>query len=580
MKSVQDLLEATRDVIGYAQALGLQRRLAALAPADREGLFRSRLQVVIGGNCSVEFLAPGLAVGLAAEGIDGTIRATDYDSWIASVLDDSADGAGEGDAWVIWLSSMGASDGGTARRGLPIATIAMAAKALLDRGAKLVAILPEALEAEADPYSPFAGWRRDLVAELDASLPADAVRLDPASLQRQRGVDAWTAGRYWTSAKCPCHPDAATALAKQAAMVIARLYRPAVRAVITDLDNTLWGGIVGEDGVDGLELDPHGEGRPYLQMQRFLKDLSESGVPVCVVSKNEPEDAAAPFDRRAEMILSRQDMVHFRAGWGHKHEAIRDIAEALNLGLESVCFLDDSPHERAEARAFLPDLMVPEVAEDPESRVGDLIASGLFMTPVVQAGDRARVAFYRSESERQSLAATTTDYGAYLESLGMVLSPRRVGPDNLARVTSLVHKTNQFNLVGRRHGSRDIARMAEDERNYAFCFATSDRFGDAGIIAVLIGLAGGEAMEIDTWLMSCRVLKRGVEFAIFEHFVTWIGERGMGSVDARFVPSKRNGMVAEFYDELGFTRLPEEGPDRRYRLESVSVPRHYLEIAA
>ena len=475
---------------------------------------------------------------------------------------------------------MGATSGGTARHGLPVATMAAAARAILDRGAKLVVILPEALEAEADPYSPFAGWRRDLMAELDAGLPADAVRLDPSPLQRQRGMGAWTAGRYWTSAKCPCHPDAATALAVQAARVIARLYRPAVRAVITDLDNTLWGGIVGEDGVDGLELDPHGEGRSYLQMQRFLKDLSESGVPISVVSKNEPEDAAAPFDRRPEMILSRRDMVHFRAGWDHKHEAIREIAEALNLGLEAICFLDDSPHERAEARAFLPDLMVPEMAEDPETRVGDLTASGLFMTPVLQEGDRARVDFYRSEARRQSLAANTIDYGAYLESLDMVLSPRRVGPDNLARVTSLVHKTNQFNLAGRRHGSRDIARMTEDERNYAYCFATADRFGDAGIIAVLIGLARGEAMEIDTWLMSCRVLKRGVEFAIFEHFAGWIGEREIRSVDAVFVPSKRNGMVAELYDELGFTRLPDEGPDRRYRLNSVSVPRHYLEIAA
>ncbi len=562
--------------LDYPSAIRLEREIRRLERQGRDGLPAKKLRVVLGGNCNVDFLAPGLRAALFQEDIHAEVELTDYDDWIGAALS----GRSQGDVWVIWLSSLGFSRGGQARPPLAYDQIFAAAEALTGRGSRSVIILPEPLLLESDPFSPFASWRSEISSTLRGS-PAlsGAVFLDPDPVLRQVGSKQWHAERYWVSAKCPCHPNAATRLAQQIGATLARMVKPKVRAIVVDLDNTLWGGILGEDGVHGLELDPHGAGAPFLALQRFLKDLSERGVPLSVASKNDPDEATEAFAQRPEMILKRDDFVYFEAGWEEKAKSIVRIAEGLNLGLESLCFLDDSPHERAEARFHLPDLIVPELPEAPEERLAYLVGSRLFYQPVVGADDVKRVAFYKGEAARKHAAAVIGDQDSYLRSLDMKLRPMRIGLDNLTRVESLVQKTNQFNLTNRRHGASALKAFVDDPEAYAYCYAVHDRFGEAGIVGVLLATVSRDSVaEIDTWLMSCRVINRGVEFAMYEHLAGWARARGVEAIKATYVASKRNGQVADLYDRLQLQRREDDQDGVRYRGSAFVVPKHFLEI--
>ncbi len=568
-----DLISQAKEALGYTAALSVQKSLASLDDAARKKRFKTNLGLAIGGNCNMDFLIPGLYAGLAAEGISVLVHSTEYDNWIGEALA----GGVEADAWLIWISANGASNGGLGRGDIPIDGIAGACQRIVESGAQAIVILPEALAAEADPFSPFASWRRDLRDTLSASLSESVIQLDPTSVQLDIGFKNWVAGRYWTTSKCPAHPDAATVLAQKAAVVIARALLPAVRAVAVDLDNTLWGGVVGEDGVGGIALDPHSDGNPYLRLQRFLKDLSDSGVPVSVISKNNEDDARQPFRECPEMILKEDDIVHFIANWDNKHQGLARISEALNLGIDSLCFLDDSPHEREEARLMLPGLVVPELPEDPDERVDFLTDSDLFLIPHVSKGDRTRVVYYKADAKRRELAGRAADFEDYLLGLEMVLTPERICEANLDRVAQLVHKTNQFNLTTRRHGRKWIANVAENPDHYAFCYSQRDKFGDAGLIAVVLALAGEDAggIKIDTWLMSCRVLGRGIEHAIAEHFAGWHKEHGGGEVKASYIPTAKNAHVAQFFDRLGFDVVDErDDGTKAYCTKGLDVPDH------
>ena len=535
----------------------------------------ARLTIAVGGNCNPAFLLPGLRLALAHEGVTVRIVETPYDNWMATALAPEE----KIDIWLVWLSALGYSAGGTEWRATDIEGVLAGVTAALGRGERVVTILPEALEG-AEPYSVAEAWQRALRAELDGALPAAVIRVDPDRVHRQRGDAAWFAARYWTLAKSPCHPDAATLLGHAVANAVSRMLKPKVKAVAVDLDDMLWGGIVGEAGVAGVALDPFGEGRPYLQLQRFLKDLSAAGIPISVVSKNNPDDARAPFLERREMILSLADCVYFHAGWEAKTIALRRIAADLNIGIEALCFLDDSLHEREEARSLVPGLIVPELPADPEARMGFLAASGLFSQPVVGATDRARVDYYKDQARRDSLLAESGDVEAYLRGLDMRLTAWPIGPDNIQRVASLIHKTNQFNLTNRRHSDAELSRILAVPGVYAYCYGLADRFGDAGIIAVVIGRPAEDGLEIDTFLMSCRVINRGVDSAVLDHLLRWSRGRGVNTLIGLYAPTAKNALVAELYPRLGFVAVAVAGAggDLRFMGRGLAAPSHAITI--
>lgn len=569
-KIVQILFEKIRTGQGlnYREALKADRVIAKVCGTDASDNMPRSIKIALGGNSATDFLECGLRVGLAALGIHATLHVTRYDNWVTEALEGI-----DVDFWVVWETAIGATRGHTERKEKDLAAIGIACRKILEKGQRMVMILPEALALEDDPFSPFRGWRIQFSRQLEEHVPEGVTCLPVDHLQRQVGAEQWFAWRYWTVAKAPCHPDAATLVAVEAAKTMAQLLVPRIKAVIADLDNTLWGGVIGDDGLDGIKLDPFGEGRAYLMMQQYLKDIQSTGIPLSVVSKNEPENARSPFQSNPWMPLSLDDFIYFDASWEPKHRAIRNITEQLNIGLDAVCFLDDSPHERAEAKKFLPELVVPELTEDPEQRVVALARSGLFFAPVMHQDDVQRVQRYREGVMRQQAQESALSLAAYHESLAMVLSPAEIQTSNMTRATALVQKTNQFNLTNRRHTRADIQEITQADTVYGYCFSLSDRFGDSGIISVVIGVAKERRLDVDTWVLSCRAFGRGVEFAILQHLMAWCQHRGIVTLNAPFSPSSKNKLVKEFLMKAGFSG---EDVSAQGALDMISFTRHGL----
>ncbi|MEP0942314.1 MAG: HAD-IIIC family phosphatase [Rhizobiaceae bacterium] len=362
-----------------------------------------------------------------------------------------------------------------------------------------------------------------------------------------------------------------------AAEVIAQLLRPRIKAIITDLDNTVWGGVVGDDGPENLALDPDGDGRSFVELQRMLVDLSDQGIPISVSSKNTDLQARRPFEERPEMVLGLNDIVYFEASWNAKHLAIQKIAQQLNLGLDAICFLDDSPHERAEARAFLPDLVVPELPEDPEQRVDFLRRSGLFMTPRVLEDDLKRVRSYRENARRQVSAEQSISIEDYLRDLEIKLIAEPLSQANLPRAASLIQKTNQFNLTLARTQKTELANLINDPTIYSHLYSVIDRFGDSGQVALLVAKPTDSGLKILEWVMSCRVFSRHIEHATLTHLGDWAKLNGHTSIIAPYEATDRNGLVADFLDAVGFSSDVDHG-NAEFRGD-VDLPiEHFAEI--
>lgn len=557
----------------YSEALKAARELSRRRRERKDGP-GDRFRVMVGGNCNADFLKPALEIAFARDRMAAEIVECDYDAWIGRALS-PVTGA---DAWVIWISAMGLSGGGLVRSSMDMVGITAAFRAILGRGERAVAIMPETLDVATDGFSPFAKWNRAVRRDFAAAVPDGLLCIDPDVLLLDAPYETRHNPSYWSLAKLPCHPNAATAFGLEAGLVLSRGRRQKVKAVIVDLDNTLWGGVVGELGARAVRLDPDGDGRPYLQLQRLLKDISDEGVPLAVVSKNNPGDAVQPFRTRDEMILKESDFVDFIATWDNKYKAIETIVSNLNVGMDTVCFLDDSPHEREEAKVFLPDLIVPDLPEDPDMRPQMLVQSRLFLRPVVDTEDAMRVEYYKDETKRRKLSDEISDWETYLKSLEMRLVARPVSDANLQRATSLIQKTNQFNLTTRRRDMAEIKKMSEDPAWFAYCYALEDRFGSAGIIGVVLAEAEGGGLDLDNWVVSCRVLGRRVEFGMAAHLLQWMEEHGLHTLNGTFIPTERNAPTAGFLSELGLEKMSETKDASKYQAKNLAPPAHFADL--
>lgn len=551
---------------GVAKAYAKLKSKQLLAPGKK-------LSVVLGGNCNTDFCVPSLRYFFLEEGFDANVTSLPFGTWIGSALE----GNPEADAWVIWLSTAGFTAGETNFVAVDAGPIAQAINALVARGKIVVVILPEPGVAENDPLCVHRQWRLNAIYELFRVLPKAAILLSVEPIQFRIGRSRWQSPKYWTLAKCPCQLDATVAVAREASLAIARTLSPRVKAIAVDLDNTLWGGVVGDDGPENLKIDPHAEGRPFLEMQRFLKDLKDRGIPLCVVSKNDPEQAVRPFVERSEMILKKDDFVLFEASWNSKAFALRKIARTLNIGLDSVCFIDDSQHERAEMRTIMPDLLVPDMPVDPELRVEALIESRLFANTSVSNEDQLRAKSYVDEAQRASDEAIFESRADFLKSLNMKMSIERISPATLVRCASLAHKTNQFNLTYRRSSVNDISVVAADGHQYAYSFRLSDKYGDAGLIAVLTARRRNEnQLHIDEWLMSCRVFNRGVEYAVAQHLSSWCADHGIDEIWAERSAQARNVVVVDALEALGFSKMSKDGNAEVFRAKQLTPVPHFI----
>ncbi|MBB3102554.1 HAD-IIIC family phosphatase [Azomonas macrocytogenes] len=393
----------------------------------------------------------------------------------------------------------------------------------------------------------------------------------------------------WHQGKQLVSPNLAPLYGDQLARVLAASVGLSRKCLVLDLDNTLWGGVIGDDGIDGIKL---GQGSPtgeaFLAFQRYAALLAQRGIILAVCSKNDLAVAQAAFNH-PEMALKRSDIAAFEANWEDKAGNLRRIATTLDIGLDSLVFVDDNPAERDIVRRELPEVAVPELPEDVADYPARVAAAGYFETVSFTADDATRGRNYVLNAERKAAQSQATDMEGYLRGLAMILSATPVGPAELPRATQLINKTNQFNLTTRRYSEAEVQRLASDPRAVALALRLRDKFGDNGLISVVLArpdpnLAPDELL-IDTWLMSCRVLGRQVEEAVLGVLVTSAAEVGCRALVGEYRPTPRNSMVAEHYPRLGFShRQAPEGaePDAsfwHYDLMSSNSAKHFIEVA-
>ena len=528
------------------------------AEKDRlDGLIKTKIAIT--GNCTLKPLADYLRVGMFLYDIDAEVFEFPYDQWANQMLDQNAELYHYNPSFlVLYLSSLGLTCSGSKMQ-FEVINILENCIDNIERNSsiRVVMILPELLEEEYYTSSKIYMWRNHFTFELFQRFESRLIFIDPNQVITDIGRRDWFSSRFWYHAKMPCHPNALISLGRHIAITVAHCISLPVKVVVCDLDNILWGGIVGEDGWQNLKLDVYSTGGPYIRLQALLKGLTEKGILLVAVSKNNEEDVREVFVKRDEMLLQWDDFTMVVANWLPKSGNIANIAKTLNLGLKYFCFIDDSPFERQEVRHALPEVNVPEMPVNPEEYISFLMESGLFHIPVLTDEDIKRTTFYRSEMARGKSREESTDYSSYLKSLGLKIYPFKIGNGNMDRVVQLINKTNQFNLTSRRYDYELVQKFAVDDNVFSYCYMVSDSFGDSGITGVLIAIPSDEsdAYIIDTWLLSCRVMGRTVEKAMFEHLLSWSKSLGINTIIGEYIPTEKNKPVNNLFKELGFNKL-------------------------
>lgn len=328
----------------------------------------------------------------------------------------------------------------------------------------------------------------------------------------------------------------------------------AVKCVILDLDNTLWGGIIGDDGIENIQIGNLGTGKAYSKFQKWLKQLKERGIILAVCSKNSEDVAKEPFLRHADMALRLEDIAVFVANWENKADNIRYIQSVLNIGFDSMVFLDDNPAERKIVKDNLPDVIVPDLPEDPAYYLPYLKDLNLFETTSVSENDKDRTKQYQEEAKRVELSSKVTNINEYLQSLEMEADITAFKKEDYSRIAQLTQRSNQFNLRTIRYSDADIERIANEPSYLTYSVKLKDKFGDYGLISVLIIQLRDNIAFIDTWLMSCRVLKRGVENLVMNKLITIANDKNCDNLVGEYIPTLKNKLVADHYEQLGFTK--------------------------
>ena len=370
-------------------------------------------------------------------------------------------------------------------------------------------------------------------------------------LSAQIGLNKWHSSFYWNMYKYAMSMDAVPYVAKSVSDIIKSLYGKNKKVLSLDLDNTLWGGVIGDDGVEGIAIGQElPEGQAYYDFQLYCKKLKDLGVVLTVNSKNDEENALAGINH-PDGVLNDKDFVSIKANWNPKSENLTETAEELDLGIDSFVFIDDNPAEQEIVRQQLPMVTVPAV-QSVDDFIQPIDSSGFFETTVISEEDKNKTELYRENVKRVELQKRFLNYEEYLSSLNMHATILPFDKMHIQRIAQLTNKSNQFNLTTKRCSEKDIEEMAESKDWVTLYLSLSDKFGDNGVVSVVSGKKREKELSIELWLMSCRVLKRNVEGAMMNELVRICKENGIDTIIGHYYPTKKNGMVKDFYHDMGF----------------------------
>ncbi len=555
----ENQLRRLADVVGAAHER--ERSLAPLTP----------FKLAILGNATIAPLGPALVGSAARHGIDLQYFKADYGQTIQEALaPDSGINRWKPDAVLLALDY----------RGLPLqagVAVGQDAGAMVDGALAFLNTLRDGFHQHANAISivqtiapppetvfgsldrAVAGTIRGLCAAFNdalvASLPGTQdVLFDVAALAETVGLATWYAPTQWNIGKFPFEARLLPLYADHVCRLVGALRGKSRRCLILDLDNTLWGGVIGDDGLEGIVI---GQGNPtgeaHLEVQRYALALRERGIVLAVSSKNNDDVARAVFQKHPEMLIRENHIAVFQANWNDKATNITSIAAELSLGIDAMVFLDDNPVERGLVREILPEVAVPELPADPALYARTLSAAGYFEALAFSDEDRKRADFYQDNARRVALQHQAGDIEAYLASLQMTIGFRPFDATGRSRIAQLINKSNQFNLTTRRYDELDVATMEADPAVFTLQVRLTDTFGDNGMISVVVCRPRDpQTWEIDTWLMSCRVLGRRVEQMVLREIIYHARLAGVTKLIGIYIPTERNGMVAEHYGKLGF----------------------------
>jgi len=560
-EAVERLVEALRrarlDAEGVLHAGRLLDRAEEAAEADVP-----RVRVL--GQCTTSWLVPALRATAAARRSPLRVEEEDYDNVLQGLL--SQGGGVDAVVLVPWNQRLlGAGERTAAERVADEVGFWREAWSIAARGGgtRIVQVGYDCADPGASGHhlGGEPGGDLDLVRRVNRALrehlPAGAYFVDLEQVAGQLGRDRFYDGRRYFWTRQPFSEAGGELLARHLfAGVRATLCGPK-KVLVLDLDDTLWGGVVGETGARGIEISETPAGEAHRDFQRYVKALAARGVLLAVCSKNNPDDAREPFEKNEEMLLGLADFAAFEASWEPKAGVIERIAAELRLGLDSFVFFDDSPAEREQVRQALPDVEVVDVPADPAEYRRALAASLFFEAAQVTAEDAARTRQYAEEALRARSRSAGGSIEGYLASLEMQGEVTTIAGPDLDRVVQLIGKTNQFNLTTRRHTREEVVGLLDRPRSIGLCLRMRDRFGDYGLVSVLLGVQHEEdadALRLDTWLMSCRVIGRSAEHFLWNALLERARALGYERLVGEYVPTAKNAQVGDLFERLGCAR--------------------------
>jgi FkbH-like protein len=572
---------AARD---YSTLLRLSRRGEALAAAPDVERRLVPVRVAVLSSATADFFLPILNAALLRLGLKPKTIVAPYGQVTASLVDPDGVVAQFQPQVTLVLNATAHLPGWpplAATRDEVQQQLDDVCRSLLDPCARFHELTGS--EIVLDNFHPFA-WRA--AGNFGAKLPGDPTSFvrrvnlalgdrapryvhinDVAALAERRGIETWFDERYWHVAKQPVSFECVPEYCRSLAAVVGAVLGRTKKCLVLDLDNTLWSGVIGDDGLAGILI---GEGTPegeaFKAFQLYLRQLKDRGVLLAVCSKNDERIARSPFTDHPEMVLRLDDFVAFKANWEPKSENLRAMAREMDLPLESFVFVDDNPAERDEVLRALPEVTVPPLPDDAAGFVRALDAERLFEVVALTNEDLRRTAIYHARQQTLDALSGATDMRAYLSSLQMIATVRPFEPVAFERITQLINKTNQFNLTTPRVVLADVERLASDPHSITRTVRLQDRFADHGLISVMFGHLDQGTLLIDAWLMSCRVLGRGVERLLFNDLTAVARAHGITDIVGQYKPTDRNMLVKDHYANLGFVLDGSDGPAERWRL--------------
>jgi FkbH-like protein len=583
-RALSESPEPGRAVIGLAQYALDENQLRRLADAiaavrARDGTLSplAPFKLAVLGNATLEPVVPALVASAARYGIALECIEADFGQTVQEALSPgSRVNRAKPDAVLLALdhrgvslaSQPGDSEAAAASVADAVELVRALRAALRENGGarSIVQTLAPPAETLFGSFDrAIAGTPRSLATAFNSALvdslsATDDVLFDVAALAETVGLANWHSPKQWNVAKLSFDARMLPLYADHVGRILGALRGKSRRCLILDLDNTVWGGVIGDDGLEGIVIGQgDATGEAYLDVQRAALALRERGVVLAVSSKNDDSIARSAFLEHPDMLLKEDHIAVFQANWNDKATNIAAIAQELALGLDAMVFVDDNPVERGLVREVLPQVAVPELPDDPALYARTLAAAGYFEATAFSAEDRQRADFYRDNARRVALRGQVGDLQAYLTSLEMKIVFAPFDATGRSRIAQLINKSNQFNLTTRRYDESTVAAFEADPRAFTLQVRLIDAFGDNGMIGVVICReTTDDAWEIDTWLMSCRVLGRGVEQMVLREILHHGRARGIRKLNGVYLPTERNGMVRDHYAKLGFAPLGED----------------------